>query len=66
MAPEQVLEFYPLLVRLKNAEFYTPQVSLSAVIAVVYPHMTDEKKTELRTYAQYHFFNLVLFAYKMF
>jgi len=51
MTPEQIQEhFYPLLVRLKSAEWYSPQISFSALVSTIYPHIPAEKKEELRTF----------------
>jgi len=53
ISPESVQEhFYALLVRLKNAEWYTSHISLAALISTVYVHVSDENKGNLRTFYQ--------------
>ena len=51
MSPEQINEhFYPLVQRVNAAKWYTPHISLSALIPIAYPHVDDEKKADLRGY----------------
>jgi len=58
MSTEQVEEhFYPLLTRLKNATWYSSQISLSALISTIYPHISPDKKEELRKYEKLFFRN---------
>merc|ERR1712137_429095 len=40
---------YPMVKRVQAAKWYTPHISLSALIPLAYPHVDEEKKAELRS-----------------